>query len=279
MSDNVLKSPLRYPGGKTRAIKTLDPWVTDFAEWREPFLGGGSMSIHMSKKYPDKPIWVNDLYVPLYNFWTVLQKDGDNLSDAILAIKKTLNDATAKDKFNECLAEMKNQNSFDAAVSFYILNKCSYSGLTENSTFSITASQQNFSEMNIGKLKGYSKIIKNWKITNIDYSKVMLATGKDVFVFLDPPYDIKDFLYGTGKKMHSSFVHADFADNVDKCTHNFMITYNVNDYLVDRYKSYFLKKWKLQYGMVHRKESNLKEELLITNYDVDAKRTTRTLWD
>ena len=86
MSDNALKSPLRYPGGKTRAIKTLDPWVTDFAEWREPFLGGGSMSIHMSKKYPDKPIWVNDLYVPLYNFWTVLQKDGDNLSDAILAI-------------------------------------------------------------------------------------------------------------------------------------------------------------------------------------------------
>jgi hypothetical protein len=31
--------------------------------------------------------------------------------------------------------------------------------------------------------------------------------------------------------------------------------------------------------MVHRKEGNLKEELLITNYDVDAKRTTRTLWD
>jgi len=279
MSDNVLKSPLRYPGGKTRAIKTLDPWIVDFAEWREPFLGGGSMSIHMSKKYPDKPIWVNDLYVPLYNFWTVLQKDGDNLSDAILAIKKTLNDATAKDKFNECLVEMKNQNSFDGAVSFYILNKCSYSGLTENSTFSITASQQNFSEMNIGKLKGYSKIIKNWKITNIDYSKVMLAPGKNVFVFLDPPYDIKDFLYGTGRKMHSSFVHSDFADNVDKCTHNFMITYNVNDYLVDRYKSYFLKKWKLQYGMVHRKEGNLKEELLITNYDVDAKRTTRTLWD
>lgn len=270
MNDKVLKSPLRYPGGKTKALKTLEPWVPNFKEWREPFLGGGSMSICMSKKYPDKPIWVNDLYFPLYNFWTVLQKDGDNLSDAILAVKKTLNDTTAKDKFNECLSEMKNQNSFDAAMSFYILNKCSYSGLTENSTFSVTASRANFSEMNIGKLKGYSRIIKNWKITNIDYAEVMLAPGEDVFVFLDPPYDIKDFLYGTNRKMHSSFVHSDFADNVDKCPHKFMITYNVNDYLLERYKAYNLDKWKLQYGMVHRKEGNLKEELLITNYNKES---------
>ena len=27
----------------------------------------------------------------------------------------------------------------------------------------------------------------------------MNAPGEDAFVFLDPPYDIKDFLYGTGR--------------------------------------------------------------------------------
>ena len=29
---------------------------------REPFLGGGSVAIHITKKYPDyRDIWVNDL--------------------------------------------------------------------------------------------------------------------------------------------------------------------------------------------------------------------------
>ena len=37
------KSPLRYPGGKSRAIKFLkDYFPKDFMEYREPFFGGGS---------------------------------------------------------------------------------------------------------------------------------------------------------------------------------------------------------------------------------------------
>jgi DNA adenine methylase len=89
-------------------------------------------------------------------------------------------------------------------------------------------------------------------------------------VFLDPPYDIKDFLYGTDRKLHSSFSHERFADDVDQCPHRFMITYNVNDWIKDRYKDYTLTEWKLRYSMVHRgrkgTDDNVKTELLITNY-------------
>ena len=73
------KSPLRWPGGKTRAIKHLTPHypsISDMKEFREGFLGGGSVAIDMSKRYPNLPIWVNDLYEPLYNFWVQLQKRG-----------------------------------------------------------------------------------------------------------------------------------------------------------------------------------------------------------
>ena len=39
-----LKSPLRYPGGKQRIVKQLgDKLPTHFDEYREPFLGGGSV--------------------------------------------------------------------------------------------------------------------------------------------------------------------------------------------------------------------------------------------
>ena len=71
-----LKTPLRYPGGKSRACVKMDPYIPDlrdYKEYREPFLGGGSVAIHITKKYPDLKIWVNDLYEPLYNFWKVLQ--------------------------------------------------------------------------------------------------------------------------------------------------------------------------------------------------------------
>jgi DNA adenine methylase len=98
----------------------------------------------------------------------------------------------------------------------------------------------------------------------------MNDAGDDVFVFLDPPYDIKDFLYGTDRKLHSSFSHERFADDVDQCPHRFMITYNVNDWIKDRYKDYTLTEWKLRYSMVHRgrkgTDDNVKTELLITNY-------------
>lgn len=270
-SQKVLKSPLRYPGGKTKALKSLDQWFPEYKELREPFLGGGSVSIHLTKKYPNRPVWVNDLYYPLYNFWTILRDAGEELSDTILAVKNAMNgsDDAHKELFNRVKDDIKNQDTMDAAVSFYILNKCSYSGLTENSTFSVTASRQNFSHSNISKLKGYSQIIQRWRITNKDYSELITTPGEDTFVFLDPPYDIKDFLYGRNREMHKSFSHERFADVVEHCPHKFMITYNVNEWITDRYKEFYQQHWQLRYGMVHRKD-NLKTELLITNYSTKS---------
>ena len=145
--------------------------------------------------------------------------------------------------------------------------------MTENSTFSKTAARSNFSFIGIQKLKQYSQLTKKWKITNIDYSEVMNAPGEDVFVFLDPPYDIKDFLYGKDREMHKSFDHDRFAEDVYKCPHKFMITYNVNDRLLELYKDYYLREWKLRYSMAHRGEKgtdeNVKTELLVTNYPTE----------
>ena len=70
-----LKTPLRYPGGKSRACTKLDQFLPDlreYDEYREPFLGGGSVAIHITKKYPHLKVWVNDLYEPLVNFWQLL---------------------------------------------------------------------------------------------------------------------------------------------------------------------------------------------------------------
>ena len=277
-----LKTPIRYPGGKSKAIKTLSQWYPKvITEYREPFIGGGSIAIDVTKANPNIPVWINDLYVPLYNFWMQLRDRGQDLSESVREQKEKMlesgtqeeKDKFAKELFNQYATEIDTYDDFQKAVAFFIMNKCSYSGLTENSTFSPTAANSNFSLVGADKLAQFSELIKNWKITNIDYSEVMNAPGKDVFVFLDPPYDIKDFLYGKDREMHKSFDHDRFAEDVYMCPHKFMITYNVNDRLLELYKDYYLREWKIRYSMAHRGEKgtdeNVKTELLVTNYPTE----------
>ena len=55
MSLNSYKTPLRYPGGKSRACKKMEPFFPDLRDYDvyyEPFLGGGSVALHITKKYP-----------------------------------------------------------------------------------------------------------------------------------------------------------------------------------------------------------------------------------
>lgn len=50
------KTPLRYPGGKTRAAEMLISSAPYFEEYREPFIGGGSVFIKMKQKIQQQHI-------------------------------------------------------------------------------------------------------------------------------------------------------------------------------------------------------------------------------
>ena len=273
-----LKTPLRYPGGKSRACVKMDPYFPDlrnYDEFREPFLGGGSVSIYITKKYPNLDIWVNDLYEPLVNFWQQLQMFGDDLKEMLLD-KKIVHHTPkfAKELFLECKKDLNDldQPALYRAAAFYIVNKCSFSGLTESSSFSEQASNSNFSTKGIEKLPGYSKLIANWKITNYSYD-YLLDGNMGAFVYLDPPYDIKDNLYGNKGSMHKGFDHDKFATDCDSCDMDQMISYN-SDQLV---KNRFLGgKWNaaefdLTYTMrsvgEYMREQKTRKELLLMNYE------------
>lgn len=265
-----LKTPLRYPGGKSRVADQLMKWFPEqIAEFREPFLGGGSVAIAFSKANPDIPVWVNDKYDYLYNFWTVLQDYGDDLSDVLQAIKLEHDDEPkAKELFINAKEEIHEADSFRQAVLFWILNKCSYSGLTENSAFSATASRQNFTVRGAKALKEYSDIIQSWSITNYDYTDLMQEPGEDIFVFLDPPYMIGSYLYGSNAALHKEFDHEWFAQSCKACPHKWMVTYNVKDEISEAFSEYEQRNFHITYGMQHRRD-NRKQELLITNYEVE----------
>jgi len=275
----ALKTPLRYPGGKSRACTKMDvyiPDLRDYKEYREPFLGGGSVAIYITKKYPHLDIWVNDLYEPLYNFWRVLQDDGYELYKRLQELKSRYPDpGSAKGLFLEA-KELVNDYSISPlhrACSFYVINKCSFSGLTESSSFSKQASDNNFSMRGIEKLQGYTQIIKDWKITNLSYEQ-LLTDDKKCFTYLDPPYDIKDNLYGKKGSMHNGFNHDDFAADCDRFIGHQLISYNSSQLVRDRFKDYQTGEFDLTYTMrsvgEYMREQKERKELLLFNYGTEG---------
>ena len=276
-----LKTPLRYPGGKSRACLKMDPYFPDlreYKEFREPFLGGGSVALHITKKYPHLDIWVNDLYEPLVNFWQQLQMFGPEMKTKLQELKSRYPDpSSAKGLFlesKEYLNDESNNDSLWRAVSFYIVNKCSFSGLTESSSFSKQASDSNFSMRGIEKLPGYSQLISNWKITNYSYDYLMDNEG-DTFVYLDPPYDIKDNLYGKKGSMHKGFDHDRFAKDCDECFMPQLISYNSDQLVKDRFKMWRTGEFDLTYTMrsvgEYMRDQKERKELLLYNYERTCK--------
>jgi site-specific DNA-adenine methylase len=270
-----LKTPLRYPGGKSRATQKMAqflPAMADYTEYREPFLGGGSVAIYMSQMYPYLNVWVNDLYEPLYNFWCELRDRGNDLKNELVDCKLAYNTPDlAKELFLKSKEHVNDQSlpSIDRAVAFYIVNKCSFSGLTESSSFSQQASVSNFSMRGIEKLPGYSQIIKDWKITNLSYEQ-LLTDDKSVFTYLDPPYDIKDNLYGRKGSMHKGFDHDRFAADCDHHLGHQMISYNTAQIVKDRFLDYRAYEFDLTYTMRsvgdYMKNQQDRKELLLLNY-------------
>ena len=273
----ALKTPLRYPGGKSRAVTKMDqyfPDLRDYVEFREPFLGGGSVALHISKKYPHLKIVVNDLYEPLVNFWSNLQMFGEEMKDQLLDYKLTHNDPdSARELFNNSkdLLGKTNHSSIDRAVAFYIVNKCSFSGLTESSSFSSQASRSNFSVRGIEKLPGYSEIISNWNINGYSYEYLMENNMHDgIFMYLDPPYDIKDNLYGKKGSMHKNFDHDRFAKDCDEHSIPMMVSYNSDQLVKDRFKGWNAAEFDLTYTMrsvgEYMRDQKKRKELILMNY-------------
>ena len=272
-----LKTPLRYPGGKSRAITKMAqffPDLTNYKEFREPFLGGGSVALYATKAFPHLEIWVNDLYEPLANFWQQLQHDGDELTKRLRCFKSQYpNPERAKELFLESkeLVDDARASLITRAVSFYIVNKCSFSGLTQASSFSKQASDSNFSLRGIEKLPGYSELIQNWKITNQSYED-LLTDWNGAFVYLDPPYDIGDNLYGKKGGLHKFFDHDKFANDCDSHTAHMMISYNSSQLVRDRFKEWIPNEYDHTYTMRsvgdYMKDQQKRKELVLTNYGI-----------
>lgn len=266
----MIKSPLRYPGGKSKAVNSISKLIPKFKEFREPFVGGGSVFVYLKQKFPSRIYWINDIYQNLYHFWNECNENPNKLIESILEFRSTYLDGKELHRFL-----LENIDLFDnikKAAAFFIFNRITFSGTTESGGFSNAAFHKRFTESSIERVKALSKILLNTKISNLDYEEVILADGNDVFLFLDPPYysATKSALYGKNGNLHKMFDHKRFANVMKQTKHKWLITYDDSEYIRKLFSFAHIKTWDLTYGMrnVNKKSNQLGKELFISNYSL-----------
>ena len=251
-------SPLRYPGGKTRACKIIDDIIlqhfdiTCFDTILSPFFGGGSFEFYLQNKYGLKLI-VNDKFTPLYNFWKQVKVNKTILCEELRKIK-----SVSKEQFTcyrNTIMDL-NDSILQQSIQYFIINRCSFSGSTLSGGFSEEASSKRFTQSSINKIEALD--FTHIEIYNNDFHDfINNLTAIKSLIFLDPPYylESKSKLYGNNGDMHEGFHHQLLFDllNTKK---NWIVTYNNCDYIRTLYKDYIIIDVKWSYGMNTSKSSS-----------------------
>lgn len=269
---NFFKTPLRYPGGKSKAIKQISAYLpSHFAEYREPFIGGGSVFIYLKQLYPDRTYWINDLNFDLYLFWQYAQTHLDQLIAEIYTIKNHYQEGRV---LFEHYRKASALSELERAVRFFVMNRITFSGTVDSGGYSQQAFDKRFTVSAIERLRPLDTLLQHTHITHSDYRAVINAPGQAVFIFLDPPYysATHSRLYGRKGQLHLDFDHAAFAATLADCPHDhqWLITYDDCPEIRKNFQFANIYEWELQYGMNNYKQKTAAKgkELFITNYEV-----------
>ena len=257
-------SPLRYPGGKTRACKILDKILIEnfdinkFNNIVSPFFGGGSFEFYLQNKYKFNII-ANDKFTPLYSFWSSCK---DNKTELCNELYRYL-DKIDKDKFLMFRKNIMNEDDMlKKSIMYFIINRCSFSGATLSGGFSLESSKKRFTKSSIDRINELNLI--NFNINNIDFEEFIEKNIKNEnLLFLDPPYYLEknSKLYGNNGDMHEYFEHTKLY-NCLKNKSNWIMTYNNCEFIKNLYKDFKILDVNWSYGMNKTKESS---EIIIIN--------------
>lgn len=303
----MITSLLRYPGGKGKAMPFLLEKMPDGIEdWREPFFGGGSVTIgflQSPKSKNCKRFVVGDLYPEVYSFWKGVQQNAEGVIAEVYEFMNKFMPTQAqgayeynisRDTENSIVAAAikegkdfwawgksidKNSLSLEQrAARFFIINRTSFSGMGDAG--SMTNDQLfNFKPSDIEKAREMAKLLAPVEILNASFEVTMDNLDKEKsFVFLDPPYFQQSSkgtgsgMYGgTGKEStHNNFPHEKLQELLLNTDAKWLMTYDDSIAVRKWYSAngIYLTPFKLTYTMAGKTADDALagEELLISNY-------------
>jgi DNA adenine methylase len=291
----VSVSPLRYAGGKSKAVGLI---LSHFPILREkkivsPFFGGGSFEIALSKELGFHVIGY-DIFGILINFWNQILQHPTEFADELSKLIPTKEEYTKNrhillsywEKVKPLSLEYKTKNLLSLtdeqktmldknellqAVYYYYNMQLSYGPMFLGWPSSVYLKQ--------GRYNAIIQNVRNFKAGNLEvhcssFEDVLQKHTND-FLFLDPPYYL-----GNDSKMfkgmypncnfaihHNGFNHELLRDLLKKHKGGFFITYNDCPTIREWYKEFKQEypKWQYTYGQgetrigKNRDGTNIKE--------------------
>lgn len=247
------KTPLRYPGGKQHACKKILILIpSDIDRLVSPFAGGCSIEIAVS--HFGKKVRAYDNLKPLVEFFKWLKKDPH-----LLHAKCLEHYPIDKNKFNYLKQNIDMYNGVDLAASFFTINRSSFSGSSFSGGYSPGANNI-FTKSSIDYLLKFKS--NNLSVFNNDFEDTITKNSDD-FLYLDPPYMIKNNLYGKNGQSHKNFNHEKLF-NLLKNRKKWIMSYNDCNEIRDIYKGFEILPIQWTYKMSENKNS---KEIIIRSPD------------
>lgn len=253
MDIKIQKSPLRYPGGKSRAVGYILGLIPqDTKEMVCPFMGGGSIELACASL--GIKVHAYDLFKPLVYFWKSLIKDSKQLAKEVYQYHPI-----SKNKFYELQKKIMKSNKKEQAIMFFVLNRTSFSGSTLSGGMS--PNHPRFNPSSIERINNFK--IKNLTVDLMDF-KESLKKHPDILAYLDPPYLIKNTLYGNKGDTHRGFDHQGLFE-ILKHRKKWILSYNDSPEIRELYRDFKIVTPNWKYGMSTDKSS---KEVIILSPDL-----------
>ncbi len=251
------RSPLRYPGGKTRGVAHITQYFPKgMKEMLSPFWGGGSVELFMAAQ----GVFVQgyDVFSSLVEFWQCLQEAPEALANAIQQWYPL-----PKATFYHLQAVQTHfETPLERAAVYYVLNRASFSGSTLSGGMS--PDHPRFTPSAIERIRAFYN--PNFSVHQASFEASLAAHDDSVFCYLDPPYLIKSSLYGKKGNAHKDFAHEALAA-ILKERKNWVLSYNDCEEIRALYKGFHIIMPEWKYGMSNDKSS---KEVLILSEDLSG---------
>jgi len=266
-----MKTPLRYAGGKTKAIKIITPYVEGVDKIVSPFFGGGSLEVHWASM--GKEVIGYDIFGTLTNFWDVMLNNREEFVEKLKTINPTPEEYKRIkgilinwDETQEMLSSWKTDyykrdnivtlDNITAAAYYYFNHNTSYGPGYLGWGSSVYLKQTKWDKMidNISKL-----VLPKLSVFQGSFEEIIPKHSED-FLYLDPPYYLEK---DSDNKMftgiypmrnipihHDGFDHEKLRDLILAHKGNFVMSYNNCETIREYYKDFefFYPKWSYSMG-------------------------------
>lgn len=264
-SSDHTQSPFRYPGGKFYALKFILPFLDSFPhdEYREPFVGGGS--VFFGKKKAELN-WINDLEKDVVEVYKAIQCPSRNEQ----LINKVSGEIATRERHSE-VKSFSPVGPDDVAFRTYYLNRTSYSGIIHKPAWGYAIGASSPPENWHRFLRGANKKLSGVDITSLDFSEVIAAParGKKVLLYLDPPYFLADQKRAYTKPFELED-HLRLERQLRKTEHAFLLSYDDCPQIRELYSWAFIYERTWFYNTANSSgPRKIGKELFITNYQVE----------